>query len=200
MRSDHLSDDRLIELSVLEAPSATEQQHLSACARCDARRVRLQRVLDDVSDGATAAADAAFPPERLARQHSRILARLLHEGRPARVIAFPAGHTQPEPAASRTRPRSRWIAAAAVAGLVIGLLAGRFGHDYSFNRPARVIVAHTAEQPELRAPGTTGLIQEATISSSEDEFLDQLEIAIESPAAAALQPIDDLTPRAWDAQ
>ena len=74
MKVNHLSDDRLIELSMLEAVSTTEQQHLSACARCDARRVRLQRMLDDVSDTATAAADAAFPPERLARQHSRILA------------------------------------------------------------------------------------------------------------------------------
>ncbi|HTI43379.1 MAG TPA: hypothetical protein VL693_16245 [Vicinamibacterales bacterium] len=198
MRAEHLTDDRLIELSTLEAPSATEQRHLSACARCDARRVRLQRLLEDVSDAATAAADAAFPPERLARQQSRILARLLHEGRPARVIAFPAGHTQPEPVAARTRPRSRWIAAAAVAGLVVGVIAGRFGHDYSFSRPARVIVAHTAEQPELRAPGSTGTIREVTASISEDEFLNQLEMAIDSPAAAALQPIDDLTPRAWD--
>jgi len=198
MRADHLSDDRLIELSLLEAPSATEQQHLSACARCDARRVRMQRLLDDVSDTATVAADAAFPPERLERQHSRILARLLREGRPARVIAFPAGQAQPEPGMSRTRPRSRWIAAAAVAGLVVGVIAGRFGHEYSFNRPAaQVIVAH-AEQPQLRGPGTAGPIQEATVSISEDEFLDQLETAVESPAAAALQPIDELTPTAWD--
>jgi hypothetical protein len=198
MRADHLSDDRLIELTTLESPSASEQQHLSACTRCDARRVRLQRLLDDVSDASRLAADAAFPPERLARQHSRILTRLVHEGRPARVIAFPAGHTQPEPIASRTHPRSRWIAAAAVAGLVVGLIAGRFGHDYSFTRSARVIVAHTAEQPELRAPGVTGGIREATVSISDDEFLNQLEIAVESPAAAALQPIDELTPRAWD--
>ena len=198
MRADHLPDDRLIELSMLDAPSATEQQHLSACARCDARRVRLQRLLEDVSDTATAEADAAFPPERLVRQHSRILARLVHEGRPARVIAFPAGHTQSEPVVSRTRPRSRWIAAAAVAGLVVGVIAGRFGHDYPFSRPSRIIIAHTAEQPELRAPGTTGPIREATVSISEDEFLSQLELAADSPAAAALQPMDDLTPRAWD--
>jgi hypothetical protein len=159
----------------------------------------MQRLLDEVSDTATVAADAAFPPERLERQHSRILARLLREGRPARVIAFPAGQTQPETGVSRTRPRSRWIAAAAVAGLVVGVIAGRFGHEYSFNRPAaRVIVAHAAEQPQLRAPGTAVPIQEATVSISEDEFLDQLETAVESPAAAALQPIDELTPTAWD--
>jgi hypothetical protein len=200
MRANHLSDDRLIELCMLDAASAPEQQHLSACARCDARRVRLLRMLDDTSETATAAADAAFPPERLARQQSRILAHLLHEGRPARVIAFPAGHAQHDPIVSRTRPRSRWIAGAAVAGLVVGLIAGRFGHDYSFGRPggARVIVARTAEQPELRATGTTATLREVSASISEDEFLNQIEIAIDGPAAAALQPIDELTPRAWD--
>ena len=201
MKVNHLSDDRLIELSMLEAASATEQQHLAACARCDARRVRLHRVLDDVSDTATAAADAAFPPERLARQQSRILAHLQHEGRPARVIAFPAGHAQHEPAGSRTRSAgSRWIAAAAVAGLVVGAIAGRFGHGYSFGRPGGpgVIIARTSEQTELRATGTTATLREVSASISDDEFLNQIEIAIDGPSAAALQPIDDLTPRAWD--
>ena len=200
MKASHLSDDRLIELCVLDAASATEQQHLAACPRCDERRVRLQRVLDDVSDTATAAADAAFTPERLTRQQARILAHLQHEGRPARVIAFPAGQAPHEPAISRTRPGSRWIAAAAVAGLVVGAIAGRFGHDYSLGipGPARVIVARTAERPELRAGGATGTIQEVTASISDDEFLSQLELAIDGPAAAALQPIDDLTPRVWE--
>ena len=198
MKASHLPDDRLIELCMLDAASATEQHHLSACARCDARRVRLQRLLDEVSDTATAAADAAFPPERLARQQARILAHLQHEGRPARVIAFPAGQAPHEPMVSRTRPRSRWIAGAAVAGLVVGVIAGRFGHDYTFARPgaARVIVARTAE-PELR-DGSIATIREITASISDDEFLNQLEMAIDEPAAAALQPLDELTPRAWD--
>lgn len=199
MKASHLPDDRLIELSMFDAASATEQLHLSACARCDARRARLQRLLDDVSDTAAAAADAAFPPERLARQQARILAHLQQEGRPARVIAFPAGQAQHDPVVSRTRPRSRWIAGAAVAGLVVGVIAGRFGHDYSVGRPgaARVIVARTAEQLELRS-GSTGTIREVTASISDDEFLNQLELAIDAPAAAALQPLDDLTPLAWE--
>jgi hypothetical protein len=202
MRATHLSDDRLFELCMLEAVSAAEQQHLSSCVRCDARRTELQHLLDDVSETANMAADAAFPPERLARQHARIMARLQHEGRPARVIAFPAGHPSHEPIVSRSRPASRWIAAAAVGGLIVGVIAGRFGHDYSFGRPGatRVIVARTADQPELRTPGTAGTIRELTASISDDEFLNQIEIAIDAPAAAALQPLDDLTPRAWDVQ
>jgi len=200
MKASHLSDDRLIELCMLVEASATEQQHLAVCTRCDGRRVRLQRLLDEVSDTATAAADAAFTTDRLTRQQARILAHLQHEGRPARVIAFPAGRAPHEPVVSRTRPGSRWIAAAAVAGLVVGAIAGRFGHDYSFGRPgaARVIVARTVEQPELRANGSTATVREVTASISDDELLNQLEIAIDGPAAAALQPIDDLTPRAWE--
>ena len=65
------------------------------------------------------------------------------------------------------------------------------------SKRARVIVAHT-EQPELRTTGSTVAIQEVTASISEDEFLNQLELAIDAPAAAALQPLDELTPRAWD--
>ena len=187
MRS-HLSDDRLIELCMLDAPALAEQQHLSACARCDARRVGLQRLLDDALSAVDTGTEA------------RILAHLQHEGRPGRLIAFPAGHAPHESSVSRTRPGSRWIAAAAVAGLVVGLIAGRFGHDYSFGRPgpARVIIARTAEQPELRATASTAAIREVTASISDEEFLNQIEIAIDAPAAAALQPLDDLTPRAWE--
>jgi len=200
MRANHLSDDRLIELCMLDTLSPGEQQHLSSCARCDARRAHMQRLLEEVSEAATAAADAAFPLERLNRQQARILARLQHEGRPARVIAFPAGHAPHEPVAARTRPASRWIAAAAVGGLVVGVIAGRFGHDYTFQRPgiSRVIASREVEQPELRAPVTTTAIREVAATISDDEFLDQLETAIDAPAAAALQPLDDLTPRAWE--
>ena len=200
MTQPHLSDDRLIEVCMLEAPSTAEQQHLGACARCDARRVRLQMLLDDAAGTAAAEADAAFPPERLARQQARILTHLLHDGRPARVIAFPAGHPH-EPMVSRTRPSTRWVAAAAVAGLVIGVIAGRFGHDYSFVRPSVAhVIARASGDAELRAAGSTGTIREVSAAVSDEEFLSQIEGAIDGPAAAALQPLDDLTPRAWEAR
>ncbi len=176
-----------------------EQQHLGSCCQCDARRARLLALLDDVSDVAAAQADAAFPPERLARQQARILSHLQHDGRPARVITFPAAHAY-EPIASRRRPGTRWIAAAAVAGLVIGLVAGRFGHDYSLGRPGpvRAIVARAAGAPEFRAAGSSGTIREASTDLSDEEFLSEIEIALDSPTAAALQPLDDLTPLPWE--
>lgn len=195
----HLSDDRLIEVCLLEPASIAEQQHLGVCARCDARRALLRTLLDDVSGAAAAEADAAFPPDRLARQQARILSQLQHDGRPGRLIAFPAGHAQ-EPMVSRTRSSTRWIAAAAVAGLVIGVIAGRFGHDYSFGGPGgtRVVVARSTDAPDLRAAGSTGAIREISAGVSEEEFLSQIEIAIDGPVAAALQPLDDLTPLPWE--
>lgn len=194
----HLSDDRLIEVCLLKPASIAEQQHLGLCARCGARRAHLQTLLDDVSGAAAAEADAAFPPERLARQQARILSHLQHDGRPGRLIAFPAGHAH-EPMVSRTRPSTRWIAAAAVAGLAIGVIAGRFGHDYSFGRPGgtRIVVARSADGPDLRA-SSTGAIREISAGFSEEEFLSQIEFAIDGPAAAALQPLDDLTPLPWE--
>src|SRR5688500_4344009 len=84
-------------------------------------------LLDEISAVATREADAVFTSERLARQQAKILQRLEQDGRPARVIAFP-GHGQ-DPSATRARPATRWIAAAAAAGVVVGLLAGHLAHD-----------------------------------------------------------------------
>ena len=198
MTQPHLSDDRLVEVCLLEAASPAEQQHLDVCPRCEARRARLQSLLGEVSGTAAAEADAAFPAQRLARQQARILSQLQHDGRPARVIAFPAGYAQ-EPLVSRTRPSTRWIAAAAVAGLVIGLVAGRFGHDGALLRPggSRIAAARPAEVPEVRAPGAAA-IREVSAAISDEEFLSQIEIVIDGPSAAALQPLDDLTPLPWE--
>ena len=43
-----------------------------------------------------------------------------------------------------------------------------------------------------------GSIRDIAAVISDEEFLSQLEIAIDGPTAAALQPLDELTPRAWE--
>lgn len=152
----------------------------------------IARLLAEYSESVTAEADAAFPAERLARQQSRILQRLEQEGRPGRVIAFPAGHAH-EPSTLRARPGMRWIAGAAAAGLVIGLVAGHLTHDFPTRGTVRgpQVVASRPEPgaPALRAVSTT---------LSEEEFLGQLEMAIEGTRSASLQPLDELTPRVWE--
>jgi hypothetical protein len=188
----HLSDDRLIEVCLDSAPAHGELEHLDSCLECRGRRASLARMLMDISQAAEAAADAAFPTERLTRQHARILQRLEHEGRPGRVIAFPAGHG-PEPFALHTRPAMRWIAGAAAAGLLIGLLAGHLAHDFSVIRPLRATRVADARPdpavPTLHAVATT---------ISEDEFLGQIDLAIEGYGSTSLRPLDELTPRAWE--
>ena len=60
------------------------------------------------------------------------------------------------------------------------------------------MIARSADGPDLRASGSTGAIREISAGFSEEEFLNQIEVAIDGPAAAALQPLDDLTPLPWE--
>jgi len=183
----HLSDDQLIELCL-----GGEEHSVPGCASCEARRADLAALLHEVYGAAVHDADATFPADRLARQQARILQRIEQDGRPGRIIAFP-GHGQ-EAVPLRARPRTRWIAAAAAAGLVIGLLAGHLAHDIPerVSAPA-VSVAQATDTPQpatLRAVATT---------FSEDEFLDQIEMAADSPGpGTALRALHDVTPRAWE--
>lgn len=191
MNQKHLSDDRLIEISLAAPGAEVADPHLGSCPECHLRHAELTQMLGDISGAAALDADTAFPEDRLARQRGRILHRIDVEGRPGRVIAFPAGHPQ-EAAVLRTRPASRWVAGAAAAGLIIGLLAGHFAHD--FPGAARVspppqIVANDTGARALRPVSTT---------MSDDEFLGQVEVALDSNGPAALRPLDVLTPRAWE--
>ena len=188
----HLSDDRLIEVCLESAPGHGERQHLDSCAECQGRRADIARMLTEVSLAATAEADEVFTTERLTRQHARILQRVEHEGRPGRVIAFPAGHAS-DPFVLRTRPAMRWIAGAAAAGLVIGVLAGHLAHDFSVVRPARPSQI-AAARPAVTAP----TLQAVATTISEDEFLGQIDMAIEGSGSTSLRPLDELTPRVWE--
>lgn len=145
-------------------------------------------LLDEVAAAAAHEADAVFTPERLARQQARILHRLEQDGRPGRIIAFPGQAAETTPL--RARPGTRWIAAAAVAGLLVGLLAGHLAHDLpGGGASAPALRVNDAPEPGLRVVATT---------FSEDEFLDQIELAADQPGGAALLPLHNATPRAWE--
>ena len=189
----HLSQERLIEVCLASPAETREREHLEVCVECDQRRAAIAQMLTDLQDAAVTEADAAFPADRLARQQARILQRLEHEGRPARIIAFPAHG--PESYVLRTRPAMRWIAGAAAAGLVIGLLAGHFAHDFSVvTRPAFRAESTVAARPAPAAP----TLRAVATTISEEEFLGQIELAIEGTGGMALRPLDDLTPRVWE--
>jgi len=187
-RHPHLSDDRLIEVSLDRSPSVTEREHLGACSVCAARRADLSQLLVATTSAAVAEADAVFTPERLARQKRRILQRLEQEGRPGKVVTFPAGHMhQPRPL--RSRPGVRWVAGAAAAGLFIGMLAGHYAP----------LLRQEVRQSSFAPPSPEVVtVQSVSTTMSEEEFLGRLEMAIDGTGGTTLQPLHDLTPLAWE--
>jgi hypothetical protein len=188
----HLSDDRLIEVCLDRRAAADEERHLLECKRCEERRAGVVRMLDEISEAAAVESDGAFPPERLAKQRLRIMHRIEQDGRPARVIVFPA--SAQEAWIPRRRPAMRWLAGAAAAGLVVGLVAGH----YSRQLPRAGSIAD--REAVVSSSGVSLRPATATITISDDEFLDQVESALESPSASVLRPLDELTPLAWDSQ
>jgi len=163
-----------------------ETAHVSSCAPCQARLAALGAWVDDTAAEAGAIADAVFTPDRLAEQKSEILRRLEAAGRSARVIAFPAG--APAPALQSTRQVLRWAAAAAVAGVMVGLASGRLldlnGTPAS---PAAGPSARTETPP--RAQGFTTAADELDEAALLDAAYDRISLD-------SLRTIDDMTPRA----
>jgi hypothetical protein len=200
--SRHLSDADLAEvwtdasLAAETRGAAGARSHLLDCAQCRTRYTEFTSWLDGVRADARADADEAFPPERLAAQQAQILRRLETIGRPARVIAFPrftgpvsAGHPG----------RQRWIAAAAAAGLVVGIGLGRL---VDFHRPlgepdgfpSGPQIARTSQ------PDRPGGIQPVSVSLNDEVLLYDRErfSATAVPIPAPLQHINAITPGARD--
>jgi hypothetical protein len=192
MSQRHLSDDRLIELSLAAVAgdaAGVDVDHLVVCEPCLERRAVLTGLLAEVNTAAAAAADDIFTDERLERQRVRILQRIEQECRPGRVIAFPTASGR-EPAL-RAKPAMRWVAAASAAAFIVGVAAGHLVHDLPGAGPLPM------QQSAVQAvAGTT--MQGAAGMMSDDEFLGQIEAAVDSAGPSALRPLDALTPRAWD--
>jgi hypothetical protein len=193
MRNRHFSDDRLIELSLDCIPGDAEQEHLDDCAACDTRRQATMDLIEDCTLAAQQDADAIFTDDRLERQRSRILHRIDHEGRPAKVISFPATPVT-EISPLRARPATRWIAAAAAAGLVIGLLAGQVVGGV--RAPRGVSPSLQSARQAVGAPATG--VRQVLTTMSDEEFLFSVDNAVERAGGSALGPLDQMTPRVWE--
>lgn len=189
----HLDEAALAAIWTDAATDGIRQQHshLDSCPACRARFSELASWLDTLRLEATAEADENFPAERLAAQHAQIFRRLEAAERPARVIAFPRFA---QPLTSRTSHASRWIAAAAAAGLIVGVGVGQLmdlRHSLS-PQPAAMQARVSTTRPRGldRVPAVTGARDEA--------FLSELDASLSRNAVPELRALDAFTPRAND--
>jgi hypothetical protein len=188
----HLDDAGLAAVWTDASASGSRQRHahLESCAPCRARFSELSSWLESVRTDATTEADDSFPAERLAAQHALIFRRLEAAERPARVIAFPRFA---QPLTARTSHASRWIAAAAAAGLIVGVGAGQL-----------IDLRHTLTRPQTQqarlSTGTTKVTRDPrlqAVSTTRDEaFLSELDATLSRGSVPELRALDAFTPRA----
>jgi hypothetical protein len=151
----------------------------------------LSAALDAYRAAAHAEADAHFDERALEAQRQRILQRIEQSGQRARVLHFPATTATVRPSVAGVS--RRWISAAAVAGLLIGLGSGQLLHvipgDNWVNRD-------TTPRPAASAPaGRLGIVPALAITSYDDDdaLLDAIDAAVTHRGASELRALDDLT-------
>jgi predicted anti-sigma-YlaC factor YlaD len=193
----HLHEERLFECYVAErsgeAVDPPSASHLSSCGECRARYTELSRFMEGLREEAEAETDALFTPQQLRVQQQQIVRRLEHLGQPARVLSFPARLIHRHLAGHAQRIAPRWAAAAAVAGLFVGVGLGVFFDSRTGSTPIVMTALTAARTPPQVAPIA------ATVSPAPvldvDAFLSELEAALGGPLNQELLPFDALTPR-----
>jgi len=208
-RAHHLQEERLFECYLAErsgdAIDPPLAEHLADCASCATRYAELAGLMTVLRDEGEAEADALFTADRLRAQQQQIARRIEHVGRPARVISFPGQFVRRTIHASTSRSAPRWMAAAAAAGLFIGVALGA-SYEASYERVshARTPLGSSAAQRHVARDvdpvHSSHLTPIATRGSStadiaaDDAFLSDLEVALERPHTSELQAFDALTP------
>ena len=189
----HLVEERLFDYYLAarghEPLDPRVAEHIGDCSACAARYADLASFMDGLRSDGNADADGIFTADRLRAQQAQIARRLEQVGRPARVLSFPArvvrntmqGHASPW--------TPRWVAAAAAAGLLVGVAVGA-----SYNFGSHSLVSQTARQvaPMLSPVATRG--DSPAQVAADDAFLSDLELALERPHTRELLAFDALTP------
>lgn len=198
MSGGHLDDGAFAEIwsASLEGSEPANDDHLSECQQCRTRYAAFVSWLDRIQDDARTEADEAFPADRLVTQQALVMRRLEALERPARVIAFPKFA---RPIANTQGHAQRWIAAAAAAGLVIGLAAGQLVDIRDALGGRRL--PQPAAQPsqtarfniQLPAPVVTPISADSV--SDEQIFFGEHDQGVRP---TELRLMDDITPRARD--
>ena len=170
-------------------------EHLGDCDTCSARYAELSAVMDTLREEGEAEADEIFTAERLRAQRQAIARRVEHIGRPARVLSFPTRIVRRTISASTGRTAPRWIAAAAAAGLFIGVALGASYQWTGHTAPRSMIVRDTTGS-RLTPVATRG--SSPAEIAADTAFLSDLEVALERPHTRELQAFDALTPHFRD--
>ena len=187
-RVQHLSEERLLDCYLNERDGVTVDprvaEHLTDCRPCGDRYADLARFMDGLRSEAQTEADAVFTTERLRAQQLQIARRLEHASNPGRVLAFPGRVARRAFNVSTVRTAPRWVAAAAAAGLFAGIALGA---SYRWDVPGRRAVVGnvtTSSSPSISRAGI----------SQDDEFMSELEVALDRPRTRELVAIDAFTP------
>jgi hypothetical protein len=193
----HVTDADLLavwaDMRLGEPPPTAPGAHVRQCAPCRARLTSLSTWLDGLRSDAHQEADAAFSRERLAAQQGQILRRLEAMERPARVLKFPRFA---KAISARDSGRQRWIAAAAAAGLVVGIGLGQTFNLLDSSSPADTQVRIVTAPIERAARG--GVMLTPVAGGSDENFLYP-----ESPLSSeripeSLRSLHEITPSARD--
>jgi anti-sigma factor RsiW len=196
-RAHHLQEERLFDSYLAERggqpidPPVAE--HLADCAACGSRYAELSAFMDGLRRDGEAEADAIFTPERLRAQQQQIARRIASVGRAARVLSFPGRLVQRTMDASGSRSARSWAAAAAAAGLFIGVAVGA-SYEWRAQMRNGQFVTDTAR---ARAPRMAPVVSRgsgAADVAADEAFLSDLEVALERPHTRELQAFDALTP------
>jgi hypothetical protein len=202
VRTNHVSNDRLTALAFLGRPPETIQdeqalRHVSQCDRCAAELARLTADAEGLRAAACTRVDAIFDEGMLEAQRGRILDRLATLGQVARVLRFPR-HSRDVGMPVSTGNR-RWVSVAAAAGLIIGLVAGQMLHFVPWDGAARRDATLTLQAPARQTgPGLIPVAAKAA-SATDEQFLNEIETALQLRRAHSLRALDALTPGAGDA-
>lgn len=191
--SRHLDDAAFAEIWAAAASGTDDAEaraHLETCSSCRSRYAAFESWLDEIGTVARTEANEAFPAERLAAQQAQIMRRLEALDRPARVILFPK---QTQAMTAERSGARRWIAAAAAAGLLVGIAAGQMLDLRDAFSPSPRPFAQARR--DTSAGG--GSIVPA-IAQSDEAFLTELEEAALSPRVPELAALDAVTPRLRD--
>ncbi len=194
----HPADDRLIALYFGDEGSGADErravrQHLHGCETCTWRYTELTAPLERLRQDAAGEADEVFTPgasRRAACEDSRSSRR---GGRRAPRHSVPGGASARTDRSIVRRPMVRWVAAAAAAGLLIGVVAGRLldnggGTAVATQQRARVVAALPA----------TSVVSDSPVSTlgreNDEAMLSEIDQAVFNQRIAALSALDQMTP------